>query len=290
MNRKTLIFSIFSTFILNTAPEIGVITTFAKEIRLNGIIISTNGRSALVNGKRVLEGDRVGGVRVLAIDEHSIRVQSGDGQRELRVGASADLAPAAAVARGPAQKPQKLAEDRSGQRRVERGDTLSQIAQDYVGPEVTLNQIMLAIFSANPEAFGNNINRLYAGAVLTIPAGRDLGRIERAAARAEVARQTIRWRGGTQAVAAVSKGQAGGATRASPVTEYGPVAPGETLSEIAAELAPGIATPSRMMIALFALNPDAFGNGMDVLRAGTTLRVPTKEQALLAFSARIGER
>ncbi|MGO4782051.1 FimV/HubP family polar landmark protein, partial [Lysobacter sp. 2RAB21] len=48
---------------------------------------------------------------------------------------------------------------------VERGQTLSGIAAGMAG-EHTLNQTMIALLRANPEAFiGGNINRLRAGAV-----------------------------------------------------------------------------------------------------------------------------
>ena len=53
---------------------------------------------------------------------------------------------------------------------VRRGDTLSRIAGDVKPPNVTLEQMLVALFNANPNAFdGGNMNRLRAGAILTVP-------------------------------------------------------------------------------------------------------------------------
>ncbi len=87
---------------------------------------------------------------------------------------------------------------------VVRGDTLWGITQ-RVRPDsrLTINQTMLAIFEANPEAFDGNINRLRAGATLRIPSADDVFRISRASAYSEVLRQNQEWRGETPAPAAV---------------------------------------------------------------------------------------
>jgi len=53
---------------------------------------------------------------------------------------------------------------------VRRGDTLSRIAGEIKPPNVTLEQMLVALFNANPNAFdGGNMNRLRAGAILTVP-------------------------------------------------------------------------------------------------------------------------
>lgn len=54
--------------------------------------------------------------------------------------------------------------------KIKRGNTLSEIALEYVGQGVTLNQAMAALFEANPEAFINgSIHLLRPGAELRIP-------------------------------------------------------------------------------------------------------------------------
>ena len=73
---------------------------------------------------------------------------------------------------------------------VRRHDTLWSIAE-RVRPDsrLTMNQTMLAIFQANPEAFGGNINILRAGARLRIPSSDEIFRIDRGEALAEARRQ-----------------------------------------------------------------------------------------------------
>ncbi len=61
---------------------------------------------------------------------------------------------------------------------------------------LTMNQTMLAIFEANPEAFANNINILSAGASLRIPSADEVFRINRRDALSEVQRQNDAWSGG----------------------------------------------------------------------------------------------
>jgi pilus assembly protein FimV len=83
-----------------------------------------------------------------------------------------------------------------GDVQVQRGDTLWGIAQ-RVRPDsrLTMNQIMVAIFQANPQAFAGNINRLSAGASLRIPSADDIFRISRGDAQSEVLRQNEAWSG-----------------------------------------------------------------------------------------------
>ena len=50
------------------------------------------------------------------------------------------------------------------------GDTLYRIARDARPEAVSLDQMLVALYRSNPQAFsGDNMNRLFAGAVLTVP-------------------------------------------------------------------------------------------------------------------------
>ena len=83
---------------------------------------------------------------------------------------------------------------------VQAGETLSEIAQrlDY---GATLDQAMIALLNANPEAFiGGNINLLKQGAVLRVPDADTVRGIEAAQAMAQVRRQTSAWRLASQPV------------------------------------------------------------------------------------------
>lgn len=78
-----------------------------------------------------------------------------------------------------------------------RNDTLWSIAnRNRPSNQVSVNQYMLAIQRANPQAFINdNINLMKAGFVLRMPAQNDALDLTAAQANAEVARQTDVWRG-----------------------------------------------------------------------------------------------
>ena len=81
--------------------------------------------------------------------------------------------------------------------KVRRGDTLWAIAGRHrADASVSMNQMMLAIYQRNPEAFNGNINRLKAGAILRMPDVDEIRAISRAAALAEVRRQNEEWRAG----------------------------------------------------------------------------------------------
>ena len=81
---------------------------------------------------------------------------------------------------------------------VARGDTLWGVAARVrMDSRLTMNQTMLAIFEANPDAFGGNINILRAGASLRIPSADEIFQINRADALAEAQRQHAEWSGGS---------------------------------------------------------------------------------------------
>ncbi|HRG16828.1 MAG TPA: FimV/HubP family polar landmark protein [Pseudomonadota bacterium] len=71
-------------------------------------------------------------------------------------------------------------------------------------------------------------------------------------------------------------------------SEYGPIASGETLWEIANTTRPGHVTPSQMMLALLRANPDAFyRDNVNALKRGAILRIPGESdlQAMAAAEA-----
>lgn len=97
-------------------------------------------------------------------------------------------APAPTPAAAPAAGPQQFGPVSSGQ-------ALWSIA-NQVRPDrsLSVNQMMLALQRANPDAFmGNNINRLKVGAVLRIPAADEIASVSAAEAAALVASQAASW-------------------------------------------------------------------------------------------------
>jgi pilus assembly protein FimV len=83
---------------------------------------------------------------------------------------------------------------------VRRGDTLSAIAARLSG-DATREQVMVALYRANPQAFEGSMNDLRAGAVLRVPDAGTLASESAAEAAAEVRRQGSIWRGRTTAAA-----------------------------------------------------------------------------------------
>ena len=114
--------------------------------------------------------------------------------------AATPAAPPAAAVRAPQPRPAPVPAappriDGQGTT-VQRGQSLSQIAAGMARESgSTLNQTMVALMRANPEAFiRGNINLLKQGAVLRTPAQEELARVGAAEARAIVSEQNAQWR------------------------------------------------------------------------------------------------
>jgi len=75
--------------------------------------------------------------------------------------------------------------------RVRSGDTLSRIAGRTQRPGVSLDQMLVSLFRANPQAFmGDNMNRLKAGVVLSVPSADEAGKVAPQAAREVIQAQS----------------------------------------------------------------------------------------------------
>ena len=105
--------------------------------------------------------------------------------------------------------------------------------------DADLNQMMIAIFRANPSAFDGNINRLRLGAMLRIPSAEEVGAIPHAEANRETRAQMKSWR------AAVNRP---GSNPVSAVPDAQPAAPAaspaSTASTPRATAAPTAAVPA----------------------------------------------
>ncbi|WP_282266616.1 FimV/HubP family polar landmark protein [Stenotrophomonas sp. PS02298] len=107
-------------------------------------------------------------------------------------------APAQPVSAAPAARPAAMpvASSEGQLAPVQRGQSLSQIARELSRESgASLNQTMVALMRANPEAFiRGNINLLKQGAVLRTPAQEELARVDASEARAIVRDQAAQWR------------------------------------------------------------------------------------------------
>lgn len=75
--------------------------------------------------------------------------------------------------------------------RVRPGDTLSKIAGRTQRPGISLDQMLVALFRGNPQAFvGDNMNRLKSGAVLSVPSAEQAGKLSAQEARELIVAQS----------------------------------------------------------------------------------------------------
>jgi pilus assembly protein FimV len=104
-----------------------------------------------------------------------------------------DAVPPAPPAPRPAVAPAAPAQADAGpgQYRVRPGDSLSRIARQVQPQSVSLDQMLVAMFRGNPDAFvGENMNRLKAGEVLTIPSAAEAQQVSAPEAREVIRAQS----------------------------------------------------------------------------------------------------
>jgi len=162
-------------------------------------------------------------------------------------------APAAATPAPAAAEAAKPAAAAANSYEVKRGDTLGQIAKQNLKPGVTLNQMLIAIFRANQDAFiKGNVNLVRTGKILVIPDVDSLGTIDRDEATQLVKQHNEQWMEYRNRLAAVatpadaSAGQREVAGRIEPKPEPAkPAAPADQLRLSKAEPAKPGATGSQ---------------------------------------------
>jgi pilus assembly protein FimV len=99
---------------------------------------------------------------------------------------------------------------------VKRGDTLQRIATQYKPADVTLEQMLAALFRGNQSAFeGDNMNRLRAGSIVTIPTAQEAQTMPAAEASRIVRMQASDWRNYRDRVAGAAPESAGSSARQS---------------------------------------------------------------------------
>jgi pilus assembly protein FimV len=113
-------------------------------------------------------------------------------------GADTQPTPTARSAPNPRTSAQKSAapaptsneSDRGGYR-VRNGDTLAGIAAQHKANGISLDQMLVALFQSNPDAFvGKNMNRLKAGQILAVPSADAARNIDKTDARSIVVAQS----------------------------------------------------------------------------------------------------
>jgi pilus assembly protein FimV len=140
---------------------------------------------------------------------------------------------------------------------VKRGDTLAKIATEMKVDGVSLDQMLVALFRENKQAFGNgNMNLLKTGQILRIPSATEVSKLSKGEAQKEVRVQVADWKSyreqiaGTVATAAakpaasnVATGQVAAAKPVAPPPAASPdqlkIAKAETSAQVGASGAKG---------------------------------------------------
>ncbi|HUA76513.1 MAG TPA: FimV/HubP family polar landmark protein, partial [Acetobacteraceae bacterium] len=113
--------------------------------------------------------------------------------------APAESAAPAAAAAAPSAASSAAASSAAGENpqtvQVAAGDTLTKIARSlHADTPANIDQTMMALYRANPEAFGGNINILRRGSVLRVPGADQIAALNEQEAMGEVHRQMDAWR------------------------------------------------------------------------------------------------
>ncbi len=177
--------------------------------------------------------------------------------------------PALSAAR-PAATPRQPADSWT----VRRGDTMHRIATANQHSGTTLDQMLVALLRANPQAFdGGNINRLRAGSVLTVPGADAVRAIDAGTARREIRAQATDFD-------AYRRGLAGS------VAQRAPAPAASAGQESAGRIVPRVEAPAA---------PAALGDKVQVSRsdagadAGAEARLQVLEEELATRSKALEE-
>jgi pilus assembly protein FimV len=155
---------------------------------------------------------------------------------------------------------------------VRRGDTLSKIAKDYKPDNVTLEQMLLALFRNNESAFdGKNMNRLRTGQILNVPPADQVGSVTQSEAVQVVKVQAADWRAYRDRVAAAAQPTEATSSRQSAGGKIG------TVEDQAAPTQPG---KDQLRVS----RESGKGTG-----AGVAEDVAAKDKALREANARVAE-
>lgn len=99
----------------------------------------------------------------------------------------------------------KMANVATGSITVKRGDTLNKIAAANKPADVSLERMLVALYSANADQFdGNNMNRIKTGKILRLPAESELMNVSQESARQEIHAQAADWNAYRQKLASAA--------------------------------------------------------------------------------------
>lgn len=215
---------------------------------------------------------------------------------------SQPAAPPAPVAAAPSPTPAPVAAPAPAQYGpVKQGETLSKIASGLgLAGGYSLDQTMLALLRANPDAFlDDNINLIKRGAVLRVPDGGQIGGIGSDEAALVVREQMQQWRQARRAVAQPAEATvvADNTSASRAATENAPARSEKPAAAAPAAAKPAAAAPRRQQARLEIVPPSAPGkatgtrSGANAGGEGSMLQqqLRQKDEDIAAKAAEIGE-
>ena len=126
--------------------------------------------------------------------------------------------------------------------RVRTGDSLSRIAARTQRQGVSLDQMLVSLFRANPQAFvADNMNRMKAGSVLTVPSSEDAAKVTPQAARELIVAQSADFGAYRQRLAS-------GVATAAPTDAPARQAKGQVRTQVEDRSRAGATTPDRLKL------------------------------------------
>ena len=145
-----------------------------------------------------------------------------------------------------------------GEYRVQPGDTAISIARENKLNDVSLEQMLAALYRGNPRAFGGNINLLMAGATMRIPDAAAAQAVDRTAAHRIIVAQSANFGSYRQRIAR-------DAAEVPTARSAGPQASGKLTTRVEDSAAPG-AVKDRLELS----RADAVKAGADATKASAT--------------------
>jgi pilus assembly protein FimV len=162
---------------------------------------------------------------------------------------------------------------------VQRGETLRKIAEETRPSNVSLEQMLVALYRENKSAFvNNNMNRLKTGQILKVPSAEEVAQLERREVNQEIRTHVADWK-------AYREQLAGGAAAVPARAESTSAASGRIASAAVTPPAAPAAEPKDVL----KLSKSDAGKGAAAGKAGDQARLNALREELIAKDKALGE-
>jgi len=180
----------------NGAPYLRVTTSQAVNDAFLDLLVELNWATGRVVRDYTFLLDPPSGTETQAVEPTApIRAQAGSAAAARAQAGSTGAAAAPVARRSAAAAPAEAPSAAASTYTVKRGDTLSKIAQQTKPADVSLEQMLVALFRSNENAFEDrNMNRLRTGQIVNVPQGDQVAAIPPSEATQVVRAQAADWR------------------------------------------------------------------------------------------------